>query len=146
MPGFNTISISKITTIGLFTVAILGPFSVVKLCEKWLKMSNLTFLVRFLPVFYVFFCLMQSIQATKYAYKVSLGCSQYMWSCVEVVSKCQYCNLGCVSYRISFIFFANYILFRLRNTPTKFREAPPSHCKVICCIENRGGGQHGHRR
>ena len=63
---------------------------------------------------------------------------------MEVVSKCQYCNLGCVSYRISFIFFANYILFRLRNTPTKFREAPPSHCKVICCIENRGGDQHGH--
>ena len=55
MPGFNTISISKITTIGLFTVAILGPFSVVKLCEKWLKMSNLTFLVRFLSVFFVFF-------------------------------------------------------------------------------------------
>ena len=26
---------------------------------------------------------------------------------------------------------------------TKFREAPPSDCKVMCCIENRGGGQHG---
>ena len=35
--------------------------AVVKLCEKWLKMSNLTFLVRFLPVFYDFFCLMRSI-------------------------------------------------------------------------------------
>ena len=26
---------------------------------------------------------------------------------------------------------------------TKFCEAPPSDCKVMCCIENRGGGQHG---
>ena len=46
---------------------------------------------------------------------------------MEVVSKCQYCNLGCVSYQISFIFFANYNLFRLQNTPTKF-------CEVVLCM------------
>ena len=32
--------------------------AVVKLCEKWLKMSIMTFLVRFLSVFFDFFCLM----------------------------------------------------------------------------------------
>ena len=67
----------------------------------------------------------------KYAYEVSRGCAQYMWSYVEVGSKCQYCNLGCIFHQFSFIFFADCNLFRLQNMPTKFCEAVLSICGVM---------------
>ena len=103
MPGFNTISISKITTIGLFTVAILGPFSVVKLCEKWLKMSNLTFLVRFLSVFFFFFFFFFFLLNVIYlGYEILL--QSFTEFCSAVVKLCEKWGVKNVNYDISGIF------------------------------------------
>ena len=62
---------------------------------------------------------------------------------MEISGKCQHGFLWCISYRFSLIFFAKYDLFSLRNMRTKFCEAAPSRCKVVCCVAIRGKVQHG---
>ena len=51
--------------------------------------------------------------------------------CIENRGGGQHGNFWCVFYWISLVFFAKYYLFRLRNTPTKFREATISICGVM---------------
>ena len=62
---------------------------------------------------------------------------------MEIGGKCQHGCLWCVFYRFSLIFFAKYDQFSLRNMRTKFCEAAPSRCKVVCCVAIRGEVQHG---
>ena len=63
---------------------------------------------------------------------------------MDIGGKCQHGFLWCVFYRVSLIFFfAKCDLFSLQNMPTKFCEAAPSRCKVVCCVAIRGKVQHG---
>jgi hypothetical protein len=97
----------------------------IKLCQNWLEMSVMDYMVSFLSDFLIFFLL----TVIYLGYEICLR--SFATQRPVDIKLCQkWLEMSVLDYMVRFlsdifIFFANCDLFRQRNMPTRFRDAAP---------------------